>query len=69
MVRRDGWKLECNYGESDYGEDGALYDLGADPNELTNLFGHAEHQLRVDQLKQVVLGRFDHARANGSDCQ
>ena len=54
MVRQDGWKLDCNYGESDYGEDGALYDLKADPQELVNLFDRPEHRPKIDQLKQVV---------------
>ena len=54
MVRHDGWKLDCNYGESDYGDDGALYDLRSDPHELVNLFGAAQHQAKVDELKQIV---------------
>jgi arylsulfatase A-like enzyme len=51
MVRRDGWKLECNYGPSDYGEDGALYDLRRDPFELDNLFLRPECATRVEELK------------------
>ena len=54
MVRHDGWKLECNYGDSDYGEDGALYNLEDDPDELNNLFGQAEFESQKDRLKQIV---------------
>ena len=61
MVRQDGWKLDCNYGESDYGEDGALYDLTSDPQELVNLFDQPEHRPKIDQLKQVVQQWLDAA--------
>jgi arylsulfatase A-like enzyme len=62
MVRHDGWKLDCNYGPSDYGDDGALYDLRADPDELDNLFDKPEHQSKVDQLKQIVQAWLDQAK-------
>jgi arylsulfatase A-like enzyme len=53
MVRRYGWKLEYNHGDSEYGEDGALYHLQQDPYELINLFDRAETQSKVEELKQV----------------
>ncbi len=55
MVRRDGWKLECNYGPSDYGEDGGLYDLQRDPLELDNLFSRPQHAAKVEALKAVTV--------------
>lgn len=58
MIRQDGWKLECNYGDSEYGEDGALYHLDTDPFELMNLFNRAEYQIRINQLKQTVYRWF-----------
>jgi len=59
MVRHGGWKLECNYGPSDYGEDGALYDLEQDPKELVNLFDDAGHQQQVQRLQKLVRDRFE----------
>lgn len=54
MIRRDGWKLECNYGPSDYGEDGALYDLRRDPFELDNLFARPECAAKIEELKTAT---------------
>jgi len=61
MVRHGGWKLDCNYGESDYGEDGALYNLRSDPNEFENLFVDPKHRPKVDQLKHIVQAWLDRA--------
>ena len=55
MVRKDGWKLECNYGPSDYGEDGALYDLERDPIELDNLFSRPQCAAKIEELKALTL--------------
>jgi hypothetical protein len=58
MVRQGRWKLDCNYGPSDYGEDGALYDLEQDPKELVNLFGRSEHRQEIERLQKLVRDRF-----------
>ena len=59
MVRCDGWKLECNYGPSEYGEDGALYNLRDDPDELVNLFGDSQYRPKVQELQGIVREKFN----------
>jgi arylsulfatase A-like enzyme len=59
MIRADGWKLDRNYGTSDYGPDGALYDLRTDPSELVNLFDHPHHRPRQEQLERLTSNWLD----------
>jgi arylsulfatase A-like enzyme len=59
MIRADGWKLDRNYGASDYGPDGALYDLRTDPAELVNLFDHPHHRPRREQLERLTSNWLD----------
>ena len=58
MVRKDGWKLECNYGPSEYGQDAALYDLRTDPGELVNRIGDPRHDAEARELQAVVREKF-----------
>ncbi len=53
MVRERDWKL-VHYAE---GEEGELYDLVADPQEMQNLWwsGKDEHRLKKEELLQVLL--------------
>ena len=46
----DGWKLTCSpAGQHE------LFDLKADPDELTNLYGEAEHRERVGSMWRALL--------------
>jgi arylsulfatase len=57
MLRRDRWKLVAHHGEpaSDRPRTGELYDLDADPGELTNLWDDDAHrQVRADLQEMLV---------------
>jgi arylsulfatase A-like enzyme len=43
---------------------GEMYDLAADPHELTNLFDHPEHQALQSSLKDLLLRRPDDIQPN-----
>jgi choline-sulfatase len=42
-----------------HGHEGQLFDLEADPNEWENLVGRPEHQEVVEELRALILSRFD----------
>jgi len=50
MVRSHDWKL-VHFVDSD---DGQLFDLNADPDEVRNLWNSPEHQPRKQELLQVI---------------
>ena len=51
MVRGNGWKLVHFLGE----ENGQLFDLAADPDEVNNLWFSPEHAARKQELLNVIL--------------
>ncbi len=60
MIRRDQWKFVWSE------PDGAqLYDLAADPAELTNLASHAAHAETVAAFTAEVFDRWDPSRIDG----
>lgn len=65
MVRHDDWKLIVHHGEPDRPNDGELYDLNADPQELQNLWGVPEHRERrlamAEKLLDVMVTTEDRA--------
>ena len=57
MIRRGKWKyIHCD------ADPAQLYDLEADPMELTNLAGHAEHDEVERGFQQEVASRWDSAK-------
>ena len=50
-VRTDCYKLIEYYGEGDYWE---LFDLREDPHELHNLYGNAQHDALIAELKEEL---------------
>lgn len=52
MVRSERWKYVHYTFEEEVGE---LYDMQADPHELTNLFGHAEVAETVEAMRSILL--------------
>ncbi len=67
MVRDGRWKLSLCFpaepGPSLHPTDGALFNLHADPHELTNLYGHPQHpaiQNRLTSLIKDHLARTHH---------
>jgi choline-sulfatase len=54
MVRRENFKYIYIHG----GEP-MLFDLDTDPSENVNLSGHPEYQLVEDELRALILDRFD----------
>lgn len=54
MVRHGRWKMSCSLYDAGYGEDGDLYDLDNDPQELHNLFGHPDYQAVVADLRNTI---------------
>lgn len=54
MIRQNQWELVYSLNDAGYGEDGALFDLQADPHELTNLYYEADCQGTVRELKARV---------------
>ena len=54
MVRHGRWKLAYSLTGAGYGEDGSLYDLDADPNELHNLHSRPECAKVVATLKRRI---------------
>jgi choline-sulfatase len=59
MIRRAGLKFVTSPGDPDQ-----LFDLEADPNELTNLAGSAEHGAELAQFRREVAERWDLAGLN-----
>lgn len=54
MIRRGNYKFIHCPADPDQ-----LYDLAADPHELTNLAGRADHAHRVAELRAEVARRWD----------
>ena len=54
MVRQGTWKLFYFLEDYGFGEDGALYDLEADPRELRNLCEDPDYQPVVRTLKEAI---------------
>lgn len=54
LVRQGRWELVYSLSDGGYGEDGALFDLEADPHELTNHYDEPGQQDTVRELKEVA---------------
>jgi arylsulfatase A-like enzyme len=55
MVRTEEWKYVHRYVDEAH----ELYDLVNDPGERTNVFGAAEHQDRIEEMRARLQGWFD----------
>ena len=62
MVRNRDWKLVEFLGE----EDGQLYDLAADPDELVNLWHNAGHAAKKAELREVLHRWFIRSTINAT---
>jgi len=51
MVRGNGWKLVHFLGE----DNGQLFDLENDPDEINNLWGRSEYDAKKQELLNVIL--------------
>ncbi len=59
MIRQDNWKLVHFV---DY-EEGQLFDLDADPNEVNNLWDDTDHAcVRSELINQILMWRIESAR-------
>jgi|TARA_B100001971_G_C17909417_1_gene392093 arylsulfatase A-like enzyme len=54
MIRYGRWKMTYSLDDAGYGEDGSLYDLDNDADELYNLYTQPDYTSVVMKLKERV---------------